>query len=195
MSCFDNTFDEMKRQGLPTPPKRVSISIPNARNVLWKAFQFFLKQEGMTAEWLPEYEQIAAWLTNNEERGLFMFGNCGRGKSLLGRYVLPAILLQHLRKVVSVYDMQELNRDIDGALRKHIISLDDVGTEELSVKFGEKRQAFAEVMDAAEKYGKLVIISTNLSFEDLRQRYGDRVIDRIRRTTRRVAFNGKSLRK
>lgn len=195
MMTFKDVYDEMKRLEQPMPPKRIELRISDARTVLWQVFRFFASQEGVRAEWLPEYEQIAAWLTNNEGRGLFMFGNCGRGKSLLGRYVLPAILLQHLRKVVSVYDMQDLNRDIDGALRKHIISLDDVGTEELSVKFGEKRQAFAEVMDAAEKYGKLVIISTNLSFEDLRQRYGDRVIDRIRRTTRRVAFNGKSLRK
>lgn len=195
MSSFESTFEEMKRHDLPMPPKRIEVRISDARTVLWQAFRFFANQEGVRAEWLPEYEQIAAWLTNNEGRGLFMFGNCGRGKSLLGRYVLPAILLQHMRKVVAVYDMQELNRDIDGVLKKHIISLDDVGTEELSVKFGEKRQAFAEVMDAAEKYGKLVIVSTNLSLEDLRQRYGDRVIDRIRRTTRRVAFNGKSLRK
>ncbi len=195
MMTFKDVYDEMKRLEQPMPPKRIELRISDARTVLWQVFRFFASQEGVRAEWLPEYEQIAAWLTNNEGRGLFMFGNCGRGKSLLGRYVLPAILLQHLRKVVSVYDMQDLNRDIDGALRKHIISLDDVGTEELSVKFGEKRQAFAEVMDAAEKYGKLVIISTNLSFEDLRQRYGDRVIDRIRRTTQRIAFNGNSLRK
>lgn len=195
MMSFKDVYNEMKRLEQPMPPKRIELRISDARTVLWQAFRFFASQESVRAEWLPEYEQIAAWLMNNEGRGLFMFGNCGRGKSLLGRYVLPAILLQHLRKVVSVYDMQELNRDIDGALRKHIISLDDVGTEELSVKFGEKRQAFAEVMDAAEKYGKLLIISTNLSLEDLRQRYGDRVIDRIRRTTRRVAFNGKSLRK
>lgn len=195
MMIFKDVYDEMKRLEQPIPPKRIEVRISDARTVLWQAFRFFASQEGVRAEWLPEYEQIAAWLTNNEGRGLFMFGNCGRGKSLLGRYVLPAILLQYMRKVVSVYDMQDLNRDIDGALRKHIISLDDVGTEELSVKFGEKRQAFAEVMDAAEKYGKLLIISTNLSLEDLRQRYGDRVIDRIRRTTRRVAFNGKSLRK
>lgn len=195
MMTFKDVYDEMKRLEQPMPPKRIELKISDARTVLWQAFRFFASQEGVRAEWLPEYEQIAAWLTNNEGRGLFMFGNCGRGKSLLGRYVLPAILLQYMRKVVSVYDMLDLNRDIDGALRKHIISLDDVGTEELSVKFGEKRQAFAEVMDAAEKYGKLLIISTNLSLEDLRQRYGDRVIDRIRRTTRRVAFNGKSLRK
>lgn len=195
MPSFEEIYEKMGEYNLPKPPNRVVVSVPDAQNVLMSALRFFVEKEGETASWLPEYDEVANWLMNNEGRGLFLYGNCGRGKSLLGRYVLPAILLQYMRKVVSVYDMQELNRNIDGVLRKHIISLDDVGTEELSVKYGEKRLAFAEVMDAAEKYGKLVIVSTNLSPEDLRFRYGDRVIDRIRRTTKRIAFNGKSLRR
>lgn len=195
MKTFEEVAREMGSMGMCVPTKRVEVCVPHARKVLQEGLSYFLKQEGRDAEWLPEYEQVAMWLAGNEGRGLFLFGNCGRGKSVLCRYVLPAILLKYMRKVVSVYDMQELNRDVDGVLRKHIISLDDVGTEEMSVKYGEKRLAFAEVMDAAEKYGKLVIVSTNLTLEDLRFRYGDRVIDRIRSTMQRVVFNGKSLRK
>lgn len=196
---FMRTFEEIARDmggmGMRIPVKRVEMCVPDARKVLWEGLSYFLGLEGRGVEWLPEYEQVAEWLSGNGGRGLFLFGSCGRGKSVLCRYVLPAILLQYMRKVVAVYDMQELNRDVDGVLRKHIVSLDDVGTEELSVKYGEKRLAFAEVMDAAEKYGKLVIVSTNLSPEDLRFRYGDRVVDRIRSTMKRVAFNGNSLRK
>lgn len=195
MRTFEQVAREMGGMGMRIPAVRVDVCVPDARKVLHEALSYFLGVEGRKAEWLPEYEQVANWLSGNQGRGLFLFGNCGRGKSVLCRYVLPAILLNYMRKVVAVYDMQELNRDVDGVLRKHIISLDDVGTEELSVKYGEKRLAFAEVMDAAEKYGKLVIVSTNLSPEDLRFRYGDRVIDRIRSTMQRVAFNGKSLRK
>lgn len=194
MRTFEQIAGEMGGMGMCVPAKRVEVCVPDARKVLREGLSYFLGLEGRGAEWLPEYEQVANWLTGNKGRGLFLFGNCGRGKSVLCRYVLPAILLNYMRKVVAVYDMQELNRDVDGVLRKHIVALDDVGTEELSVKFGEKRLAFAEVMDAAEKYGKLVIVSTNLSLEDLRSRYGDRVIDRIRSTMQRVAFNGKSLR-
>ena len=194
MRTFEQITGEMKAAGMRLPVNRTMVCVPDARNVLFGTLRYFLKAEGREAEWLPEYEQVAGWLAGNEGRGLFLFGNCGRGKSLLCRYVLPAILLAHVRKVAAVYDMQEVNRDIDGVLAKHVISLDDVGTEEVSVKFGEKRLAFAEVMDAAEKYGKLVMVSTNLTLDELRQRYGDRVVDRIRATTRRVAFNGKSLR-
>ena len=156
--------------------------------------RYFIGQEGREAVWLPEYEKVAAWLSGNQGRGLFLFGNCGRGKSILCRHALPAILLECCRKVVSVFDMQDMNRDIDLVLSKHILALDDIGTEEQSVKYGERRMAFAEIMDAAEKHGKLVIVSTNLGENELRERYGDRILDRIRSTTTRVRFSGASLR-
>ncbi|MDR1503681.1 MAG: hypothetical protein LBT43_14640 [Prevotella sp.] len=137
---------------------------------------------------------MAAWLAANHGKGLFLYGNCGRGKSLLCRYALPAILLGYCRRVVSVFDTQQMNSDIDLVLSKHIISLDDVGTEDVSNVFGNRRMAFAEVMDAAEKHGKLLIISTNLPVDDIRKRYGDRVLDRIKSTTTRILFEGESLR-
>ena len=191
---FSSVIEEMKAHGMKMPSDKVLISVPNAKEVLANAMRYFISIEGKQAVWLPEYDQVASWLGNNQGRGLFLFGNCGRGKSLLCRYVLPAILLKYCRKVVSVFDIQDMNRDIDLVLSKHVVSLDDIGTEELSVKYGERRMAFAEVMDAAEKHGKLVIVSTNLGANELKERYGDRVLDRIRAVTKRVLFEGKSLR-
>lgn len=72
---------------------------------------------------------------------------------------------------------------------------DDIGTENLSVKYGEKRLSFAELADEAEKKGKLLILTTNLSIDELREKYGERTIDRLRAITRTVLFSGESLRK
>lgn len=195
MKTFEQIAGDMKAVGIRLPPKRIAFGVPDARNVLFNAMTYFVGLEGRALEWLPEYEQVAAWLAGNGGRGLFLYGNCGRGKSVLCRYAIPAILLKYAGKVVTVYDVQEMNRDVDAVLSKAVISVDDVGTEEVSIRYGEKRLAFAEVMDAAEKYGKLVIVSTNLALDDLRQRYGDRVVDRIKATMVRVPFNGKSLRR
>lgn len=192
---FDQIAGEMKILGMKLPPNRIRISVPGAKAALDNALSYFLSQEGRVVNWLPEYDEVARWLTDNTGRGLFLYGKCGRGKSLLCRYALPAILLKHLDKVTAVYDVQEMNRDLDTLLTKHIIAIDDIGTEEMCVKYGEKRLAFGELMDAAEKYGKLVIVSTNLNQEELRERYGDRVMDRIRSTMCRVLFDGDSLRK
>lgn len=191
---FDDIVKEMRDHGMKLPNEKVFISVPNARTVLQNAMRYFIGFEKREAVWLPEYEQVAKWLSGNNGRGLFLYGNCGRGKSVLCRFALPAILLKYCRKVVTVFDIQDMNRDIDTVLSKHLISLDDIGTEEISIKYGERRMAFAEIMDAAEKQGKLLIVSTNLNDKDIRERYGDRILDRIVATTTRVLFTGKSLR-
>ena len=191
---FDRISAAMARHGMKIPPERVHIAIPGARDVLFRAISHFLSLEGKKAVWLPAYEKVAQWLTDNQGRGLFLYGNCGQGKSLLCRYVIPSILLGYAGKVVSVFDIQDMNAAPDVVLSKHILALDDIGTEEQSVKYGERRMVFAEVMDKAEKEGKLVIISTNLGKNDLEERYGDRIFDRIIATTVRVKFEGKSLR-
>lgn len=192
---FDSIIEDMKLHRMKLPSDKVYLTVPDSRSVLFDALKYFIGIEKKNLVWLPEYEKVASWLKNNNGRGLFLYGTCGRGKSILCRYVLPAILLKYSKMVVSVFDIQDMNRDIDQVLQKHIISLDDIGTEEMSVKYGERRLAFAEIMDAAEKHGKLVIVSTNLTEAELKERYGDRVLDRIKATTARVLFKGESLRK
>ena len=150
---------------------------------------------GENARWLPEYEEVAGWLAGNEGRGLLCFGNCGRGKTLICGKILPLVLNHYCRKVVSCYDAQQMNADLDAVKQKHIIYVDDIGTENLSVKYGEKRLAFAELADEAEKKGKLLILTTNLTIDELREKYGERTIDRLRAITKTVLFSGESLRK
>lgn len=191
---FKQVFGEMAAHGMKVPCAPVDINVPSAREELREAMGFVLGCYGKELVWLDAYEQVAAWMEDNKGKGLFMYGNCGLGKSLLGRFVIPAILFKCCRKVVSVYDVNEMRSDPDGVLSKHIMSLDDIGTEEMSVKYGERREIFPEIMDNVEKYGKLAIISTNLGKDELVRRYGDRVFDRILATTARVKFEGRSLR-
>lgn len=193
IQSFSEIERDMLDHGMKLPGDRVYLALEDPKKWLTLAFNHFLRGDDFV--WLPEYEHVSDWLSGNDGRGLFLYGNCGRGKSMLCRYVLPAILLTNFRKVVRVFDMQEVNRNIDSVLAHHILALDDVGTEENSVKYGERRNAFSEVMDAVEKQGKLILVSTNLGEKELRERYGDRVLDRIRSTTKRVVFTGKSLRK
>jgi DNA replication protein DnaC len=49
-------------------------------------------------------------------------------------------------------------------------------------------------MDMAEKKSKLVIVTSNYQKDQLIDRYGIRVLDRIIATTFRVKFTGKSFR-
>ena len=194
-NSFASVFDDMKDRGMKIPTDKVFIKIPESSTILDNAMNYFLSLQGYKYVPQPEYALVAKWLADNEGKGLFMYGNCGRGKTILGRYAIPAILLKYCRKVVSCYDIGELDSKIYEALKMHLLSIDDIGTETVAVNYGKKRMPFSEIMDTAEKYGKLVIITSNLNHEDLISRYGERVIDRIKATTTRILFEGKSLRK
>lgn len=188
---FKKTIESLKETGFNPLPNLVNISIPDSKRVLWRGLNYFTGK----AEWLPEYERIAEWLSDNKGRGLFCYGNCGRGKSLICWKIIPLLLNHYCRKIVSCYDAQQMNADIDAVKAKHIIYIDDVGTENLSVKFGEKRLAFCEIVDEAEKRGKFLILTTNLSLDEISQKYGERTMDRLVAITTRVKFKGDSLRK
>ena len=192
MENLNATIDRLRQTGLDLNPDRVQIRIPDARNWLWRGLNEFTDGE---AVWLPEYERVAEWLADNGGKGLLCYGNCGRGKSLLCCKVIPSLLHLFCRKIVSVYDAQQMNAFIDEVKRKHVLCIDDIGTESVAVKYGERRVAFAELADEAEKHGKLLLLTTNLGREGLTECYGERTMDRLRSLTVPVLFNGKSLRR
>ncbi len=192
---FAEVVEEMKSYNMPTGAKPLRIQVPDAKIWLKKAIDFFIRQEGNVPKWLNAYDEVAEWLSDNKGKGLFMYGNVGQGKSVLGRLVIPAILLKTKRKVVFTYDTDQMNANIDKIKQQRFVSLDDIGTETIINDYGNKRSAFSEIMDNAEKTGNLLIVSTNLSKEQIIEKYGDRVFDRIKSTTKRVLFTGKSMRR
>lgn len=188
---FEEMANQMMIHGYDFPNKIFLNRIGNPRDVLKAALGYFV---GPQAKWLPEYEQVSDWLRDNQGRGLFLFGANGRGKTVLSKIVIPAILLKYYRRVVSVYDAQQMNEQLDEILKKRVVSLDDVGTEDVRIDFGERRWAFPEIIDQAEKRGNLVIITSNLDGRAIESKYGIRTIDRIKATCKRVVFDGRSLR-
>lgn len=194
---FKNLISQMRDTGYPQEIDRVQISIPNAEKRLRGGLQYVVNMKsGCNAEWNEHnYRPIVDWMTDNKGKGLLMFGGCGLGKSVIGMYILPLLIKDVHKKVVNIFSAQELNKKIDEILKLHIIYVDDIGTEDNLNSYGNKRMPFAELCDAAEKKGKLLILTTNLSIDELTERYGDRVVDRLIATTKAVPFTGDSLRK
>ena len=194
---FKKLVSQMRDTGYPQEIDRVQINIPNAEKRLRGGLQYVVNMKsGCNAEWNEHnYRPIVDWMTDNKGKGLLMFGGCGLGKSVIGMYILPLLIKDVHKKVVNIFSAQELNKNIDEILKLHIIYIDDIGTEDNLNSYGNKRMPFAELCDAAEKNGKLLILTTNLSIDELTQRYGDRVVDRLIATTKAVPFTGDSLRK
>ena len=175
-------------------PKKVSIHIDNAKLLLCNGLKYYC---GEGAVWQPEYEEVAEWLTDNKGRGLWLCGECGRGKTLIGAKILPVLFnFYHFpKKTITLYDAKDLNSKFNDIVTKHIIYIDDVGKESVEVSYGNRNLRFPDIVDEAEKKGNLLMFSTNLSQEKIVEKYGERTVDRLRAITKKIVFRGKSLRK
>jgi DNA replication protein DnaC len=194
MYKLDELFNEMSTRGMKIPQTTEKIQIPNAEQIFKQYFSFIVNKQGKQFLFREEYNPVIEWLSDNKGKGLFIQGDCGMGKTIIGRYVVPMILLNFRRLIVTCYDSTYMAKNPDEVLAKRLISIDDVGTEWKPNDFGNKRIPFAELMDSVEKNGKLIIVTTNLNADELRNLYGRRTLDRIRETCKRVVFVGDSMR-
>ena len=84
---------------------------------------------------------------------------------------------------------------LDHLLSSGFPLIDELGVEPMMNNYGEKSEGFNQVLNVAERYHRPVFISTNLSPEQIYERYGDRTMDRLTHLCRAVHFSGESLRK
>jgi DNA replication protein DnaC len=182
----------------PALPQRPHVTIPNARERLENGLKHFM---GDKARWLPCYDEVAEWLTDNKGRGLLCFGTSGLGKSTICRDILPVLLGKS--NVVSVTAI-EMGQRIDELLKARCIIIDGLGKEAVqeTVNF-RRRTPFYELCDAAVSGGLLLIITTNLATtnvpdnplysDSIEHRYGPDVLSRLRAATKAVIFKGKDM--
>lgn len=189
---YDTVVKYLDKSGLQLNANILKFNIPNAKDILLRGIKYFV---GTYAEYIPEYDEIVKWMSDNKCQGLLCYGNCGRGKSLICTKILPIIFYHYYHKIIRPVDAQEMNEHVDELMKREIIIIDDFGTENISVKYGEKRLAFSEIVDSAEKKGKLLILTTNLLLDEIADKYGERTMDRLVSLTYKVKFIGKSLRK
>lgn len=143
---------------------------------------------------IPEHDEIIDWMMDTKGKGLILVGDCGRGKSSIITGVIPVIFNMRYGKLIFPLPATDM-LNAKNLLQTSFYCIDDVGTESIKNYFGEKSEVFASVMDDAERHFKPVFISTNLTGQQIIDRYGKRTMDRIVRLCRIVKFKGESFRK
>lgn len=193
METIGNLLERLKDTGFEMP-NRVFIKVADARKRLANGLRYMLAQQGEKPQWLPEYELIADWLSDNKGKGLLLAGSCGRGKTLVATRILPLFFAER-NLIYSIYNSYDLNRKQKEVFSSHILCIDDLGIENESVQYGERKNVFVELIDLVEKKGKLIVITTNLTQTEIEEKYGTRTIDRLFSCCQIVDFSGPSLRK
>lgn len=170
------------------------VKIKNARVIFTNVITSIYKKRGIDLQWIPEFDLVIDWLTDNKGKGLFLFGNCGRSKSIITNIVIPLILSVEMGKIVSVYSPNEISSKLDEILLKKYISLDELGDEPENKLYGVTRHSALEILDSVEKQGKLILISSNENKQSLEDLYGSKFMERLKIVTTRILFKGDSLR-
>ena len=186
-----------RKRGFRMTDSKVRFTMQDADQVLMRGLVYFC---GERAEWLAEYEEIAEWLTDNDGKGLMCIGDCGRGKTLITQKIIPLMFENYVRladgtrPAIACHTALDLLDRFDEIAQNKSICIDDIGTEPDMKKYGVTHNYFSELVDLCERKEKLLICSTNLSRDELTDRYGIRTMDRLTAITRRVFFEGESLR-
>jgi DNA replication protein DnaC len=160
------------------------------REMFIKAFRYYDRTIDVY-EHLDSYDEIIDWLSDTKGRGLMLMGDCGLGKSTILNYVIPAIFRTKTNKLLTSTPAKELG-EIERSSASFII-IDDLGTESIKNDYGTKIDAVADAISYAEDSSKTLLITTNLDAGELKERYDERTLDRLRKC-KVVVIKGKSFR-
>lgn len=139
--------------------------------------------------------------------GLVMTGNCGTGKNHLAVSMVKNIVRNHLANV-EVTDVMRLTRAVKSTWRhnaetteeeviERFVSLDLLIIDEVGVQFGSPAEMtiLQEVINARYESVLPTILISNLTFEQLKESIGERIVDRVTDGGRnRLAFGWESYR-
>ena len=151
-------------------------------------------------------DKAARWLLNvkRPRTGVIICGGTGNGKTTMARALSETIQKCNNTAVTRMTALQfaalEAQRDenrykLIQCRQAPLLFLDDVGTEEASVKvWGNVISPVVELIYQRYDLQNFTIATSNLNPRQLAEKYGDRVGDRIREMFSVLAFNNESYR-
>lgn len=138
--------------------------------------------------------QVIEYLADTQGKHLLLLGSCGTGKTLLATKIIPLIFMSKLGKIFKVIKACDLNDRLQEAKEYPFVVIDDFGTESTAVNFGNKVEAFNEVIDSVEGRKCFFVVTSNLDANQIKQKYGVRTYDRLRGLFKVIQVNEKSMR-
>lgn len=136
--------------------------------------------------------------------GLILHGNVGTGKTLFFKLLHADVMkvgwgsIDKRLKIFSMAQtaglgMADIAKQMD-EMRGDEVMIDDIGVEPTFNNYGVKFDVLGYIVDCRMDCGKRTHFTTNLTMNEIRDRYGDRVIDRLTELCKAVQFSGQSMR-
>lgn len=164
----------------------------------------------MTKALTDRISQMAMWLTNGDGKfGMMLCGTCGNGKTtflkalrtLLNRLQVLndydnstyGLRIATSKEIVQLYKTNYENwRKL---CRYSMLAIDDLGCEPTElVDYGNVSNPIIDLLSIRYDEQLLTLISTNMTPVEIRNKYGDRIADRLNEMMERITFDTPSYR-
>lgn len=167
------------------------------------SLSYYKGDDYFTMNNILEFTKQYAETFTPDSGSIFMFGPTGLGKTHLSLAAANRILekgysviydsaINILRKIEKEHFSREHNSDmIDLVIETDLLILDDLGTEYETAFYNA---TIYNIINTRLNSGKPTIISTNLDFGGIKQRYDERVVSRIVAAYTCLEFKGDDIR-
>lgn len=153
-------------------------------------------------------EQTAKWLKEQDKFGLLLCGVPGNGKTTLMKALQSLISILELQDsnnrrmglvILAAREIARLNRVNYDAFRNYctrpMLAIDDLGLEPTEVlDYGNVLNPVIELLSYRYDEQLLTVITTNLTPQEIREKYHDRIADRFNEMMAKIIFKNQSYR-
>ena len=139
--------------------------------------------------------EIASWLFNADKKTLVLCGQVGNGKT--GARLTNKLGYSIGFQRVNSFDLDGADKQlINMCVNADLLAIDDLGFENLIVKnYGNEKSPVIEILMRRYEFNCITVITTNLTPEQIRGKYGEKIADRLAETAKFVAFKNPSYRR
>ena len=155
-------------------------------------------------------KRLASFLTGNSSKfGVMFSGMCGNGKTTLVfalqnllNYLNDRCLFDSHNIGLSVLDAKDIarqskNQSMFDLLKKiDLIAIEDMGREPVEIlEYGNVINPIIDLLEYRYNAQLFTIITTNLVPKEIRERYGNRIADRLNEMLEKIVFENETYRK
>jgi DNA replication protein DnaC len=157
-----------------------------------------------------QVETMAEWLTSDSPKfGILLCGGCGNGKTTLVKAFQQLLCCLNLRDEynrttygMQIKDARQIVRMMkfdypawEKLSQVEMLAIEDLGIEAVEiVEFGNVICPIVDILTKRYDMQLFTIITTNLTPAEIREKYGDRIADRMNEMMVKIIFNNPTYR-